>query len=152
MSPAFEHGTILLAEDDPDDRLLVLRALRELRLASNVHVVEDGEQLLDYLHQRKSYSEAQTAPRPDLILLDLNMPRIDGREALREIKSNPGLRQIPVIVLTTFTTSDNLLDVEETYGLGVNAFVTKPFSFSELSDALRVLGDFWFRLVKLPRA
>src|SRR5918912_4632014 len=93
--------TILLADDDPDDRLLAQEALEENRLANDLHMVDDGEELLDYLYQRGKYADPASSPRPGLILLDLNMPRMDGREALRVLKGDPDLRQIPVVVLTT---------------------------------------------------
>ncbi len=138
---------ILLAEDDPDDRLLTLRALKQNRLANAIMWVEDGEELMDYLHRRGKYAGNGAAPRPGLILLDLNMPRMDGREALQAIKADPDLRRIPVVVLTT---SQAELDILQSYDLGVNAFVTKPVTFEGLATAIKVLGDFWFEIVKLP--
>lgn len=138
---------ILLADDDPDDRAFTTRALRHNRLANDVQTVEDGEQLMDYLNRRGQYAAVGAAPRPGLILLDLNMPRKDGREALEEIKRNPELRSIPVVVLTT---SEAEQDILQTYDLGVNAFVTKPVTFEGLSAAIKVISDFWFELVKLP--
>jgi CheY-like chemotaxis protein len=138
---------ILLAEDDPDDRLLTRRALKKSRLANSINAVEDGEELMQYLRHEGEYSDPDDAPRPGLILLDLNMPRMDGREALKEIKSDPELRRIPVIVLTT---SEAERDILQSYDLGVNAFVTKPVTFDGLADAIQTLGDFWFQLVKLP--
>lgn len=138
---------ILLADDDPDDRAFTTRALRHNRLANDVQTVEDGEQLMDYLNRRGRYAAVGAAPRPGLILLDLNMPRKDGREALEEIKRNPELRSIPVVVLTT---SEAEQDILQTYDLGVNAFVTKPVTFEGLSAAIKVISDFWFELVKLP--
>ena len=138
---------ILLADDDADDRAFTVRALRHNRVANDVRTVEDGEQLLDYLHGRGPYEG--DAPRPGLILLDLNMPRKDGREALEEIKRDPVLCSIPVVVLTT---SEAEQDILQTYELGVNAFVTKPVTFEGLSTAVKVLSDFWFELVKLPRS
>ncbi len=138
---------ILLAEDDPDDRLLTVRALKQNRLANAIMWVEDGEELMDYLHRRGKYAGNGAAPRPGLILLDLNMPRMDGREALHAIKADPDLRRIPVVVLTT---SQAELDILQSYDLGVNAFVTKPVTFEGLATAIKVLGDFWFEIVKLP--
>lgn len=138
---------ILLAEDDPDDRLLTRRALSKSRLANTIHTVEDGEELMEYLRREGKYSNPEDAPRPGLILLDLNMPRMDGREALRKIKSDPDLRRIPVIVLTT---SEADQDILQSYDLGVNAFVTKPVTFDGLADAIQALGEFWFQIVKLP--
>lgn len=139
--------TILLAEDDPDDRLLTRRALKKSRLANTIQAVEDGEELMEYLHREGEYADPEDSPRPGLILLDLNMPRMDGREALKQIKSDPELRRIPVIVLTT---SEAEHDILQSYDLGVNAFVTKPVTFDGLADAIQALGNFWFEIVKLP--
>lgn len=142
-----ETIVILLAEDDPDDRLLTIRALKKNRLANDIKWVENGEELMDYLHRRGDYSDAAAAPRPGLILLDLNMPRMDGREALQAIKSDENLRRIPIVVLTT---SQAEKDILQSYNLGVNAFVTKPVTFEGLAEAVKVLGSFWFEIVKLP--
>ena len=142
-----ETIVILIAEDDPDDRMLTIRALQQNRLANDIKWVEDGEELMDYLHRRGVYADDGSAPRPGLILLDLNMPRMDGREALQAIKADPELRRIPVVVLTTSRAEQ---DIVQSYDLGVNAFVTKPVTFVELANAIRVLGNFWFEIVKLP--
>jgi CheY-like chemotaxis protein len=139
--------TILVADDDPDDRVLVREALEESRLANTVRFVEDGEQLMDYLHQRGIFADAEQYPQPGLILLDLNMPRKDGREALREIKADPELRRIPIIVLTTSKAEE---DIYRTYDLGVNSFITKPVTFDSFVDMIRVLGRYWFEVVELP--
>ena len=139
--------TILIADDDPDDRQLTREALAECRLANNVHFVEDGEQLLDYLHRRGEFQEFADAPLPGLILLDLNMPRKDGREALKEIKANPEFRRIPIVVLTTSKAEEDIL---RTYDLGVNSYVTKPVTFDSLVDMIKVLGKYWFEIVELP--
>lgn len=138
---------IVMAEDDPDDRMLTRRALKKSRLVNTLDTVENGEELMDYLHQRGPYGGDNAPPRPGLILLDLNMPRMDGREALKRIKSDAQLRRIPVIVLTT---SEAERDILESYDLGVNAYVTKPVTFEGLVDALQTLGNFWFEIVKLP--
>ena len=138
---------ILLAEDDPDDRLLLQEALQEGRLANELTCVEDGEELLDYLHQRGKW--AGGAPRPGLILLDLNMPKLDGREALRAIKADPSLRQIPIVVLTTSKAEE---DVLRSYDLGANSFITKPVTFQSMVDLMRVLGRYWLEIVELPAA
>lgn len=138
---------ILLAEDDPDDRMLTRRAIVESRMESTVAAVTNGEELMQYLTREGPYGDEADAPRPDLILLDLNMPRMDGREALREIKSDTNLRRIPVVVLTT---SEAEQDIVQSYDLGVNAFVTKPVSFDALAETMESLGEFWFDLVKLP--
>src|SRR5574340_1676975 len=114
---------ILLAEDDEDDYLLIAEALEESRLANKVHWVKDGEELLDYLYRRGNYAKPEESPIPGIILLDLNMPRKDGREALKEIKSDPGLRKIPIIVLTTSKAEEDIL---RSYDLGVNSFIRKP--------------------------
>ena len=142
-----ETLVILLVEDDPDDRLLTMRALSKNRLANAIKWVEDGEELIDYLYRRGKYAEPGSAPLPGLILLDLNMPRMDGREALHIIKADPELRRIPIVVLTT---SQAEQDIFQSYDLGVNAFVTKPVTFEGLADAIKVLGNFWFEIVKLP--
>ncbi|MFB6231256.1 MAG: response regulator [Salinibacter sp.] len=141
------HIRILLAEDDPDDRLLTRRALAESSVSTAFTAVENGEELLHYLRHEEEYDNSQSAPRPDLILLDLNMPGTDGREALREIKSDSELRRIPVVVLTT---SEAEQDILQSYDLGVNAFVTKPVTFDALADTMESLGEFWSNLVKLP--
>ena len=147
MRPDPSPITILLADDDEDDRMLATDALREARLANEIRSVEDGEQLMDYLLQRGGYSAPDAAPRPGLILLDLNMPRKDGREALREIKADPVLRQIPVVVLTTSRAEEDIL---RTYDLGVNSFITKPVSFDGLVEVMRALAVYWFEIVRLP--
>ncbi|HMJ08326.1 MAG TPA: response regulator [Pyrinomonadaceae bacterium] len=139
--------TILLADDDPDDRMLTKDAFVESRLSNNFEMVEDGELLMDYLHGRGKYSGDQARPLPGLILLDLNMPRKDGREALKEIKSCPELRRIPVVVLTTSKAEEDIL---RTYDLGVNSFVVKPVTFEALVDVLKTLGKYWFEIVELP--
>ncbi len=139
--------TILLADDDADDRMMAADALEESRLANDVRFVEDGEELMDYLRRRGKYSDPAAAPRPGLILLDLNMPRKDGREALREIKAEPNLRTIPVIVLTTSKAEE---DIYRTYDLGVNSFITKPVNFDSLVGVMRALGKYWFEIVELP--
>lgn len=141
--------TILVAEDDADDRLLTEEAISESYAHNNLRFVENGEELMDYLYQRGSFSEPQTSPRPDLILLDLNMPRKDGREALKEIKSDPLLRHIPIVVLTTSRREE---DIIHSYDLGVNSYITKPITFEELVDVMQVLGKYWFEIVKLPEA
>ena len=138
-----------MAEDDADDRLLARDALAECQLADDLHFVEHGEELLDYLFQRGKYNNPATAPRPGLILLDLNMPRKDGREALREIKEDPVLRHIPVVVLTTSRTDT---DIGRMYQLGANSFITKPARFDALVDVMKALGSYWFKTVELPPA
>ncbi|WP_373049504.1 response regulator [Vulgatibacter sp.] len=141
--------TILMADDDPDDRMLARDAFVEARLSNVVRFVEDGEQLLDYLHRRGPWAEPGAAPRPGLILLDLNMPKKDGREALQEIKRDPVLRRIPVVVLTTSKAEEDIL---RTYDLGVNSFIAKPVTFAALVETVRMLGRYWFEIVELPPA
>ncbi|MET0645074.1 MAG: response regulator [Pyrinomonadaceae bacterium] len=140
--------TILLADDDEDDRKLAQDALAESRLANDLHTVEDGEELMDYLLRRGKYAALADSPRPGLILLDLNMPKKDGREALREIKADPSLRRIPVVVLTTSKAEE---DIYRTYDLGANSFITKPVMFESLVRVMRELGTYWFEIVELPR-
>ncbi len=137
---------ILIAEDDPDDQLLVNEALEENRLNNVVHFVNNGEELLDYLYRRNRYA-TEAAPSPDLILLDLNMPRVDGRQALAVIKADPELHRIPIVVLTTSKAEE---DVVRTYNLGVNSFIVKPVTFEALVQVTRVLTEYWFSIVRLP--
>jgi CheY-like chemotaxis protein len=139
--------TILLADDDEEDRMLTADALTESRVANDLRVVMDGEELLDYLYNRGKYTDRASAPSPGLILLDLNMPRKDGREALREIKADPDLRRIPVIVLTTSKAEE---DIYRTYDLGANSFITKPVHFHALVDVMKEIGKYWIEIVELP--
>ena len=139
--------TLLLADDDPDDRLLARQALEKSRLANDLRCVEDGEELLDYLYRRGKFADPKQSPRPGLILLDLNMPRKDGREALREIKHDPRLRDIPIVVLTTSKADE---DVARTYNLGVNSYITKPVRFAALVEIMKALGKYWFEIAELP--
>jgi len=141
-----EH-LILMAEDDADDRLLVQDAFAEGGAHDKVKFVADGEELVDYLLRRGKYEKAVTSPRPDLILLDLNMPRKDGREALKEIRAHRELRRVPVVV---FTTSRADTDIEKVYELGANSFVTKPAGFDALVDLVTKLRGYWFGTVELP--
>lgn len=146
MKRDIEAIVILMADDDPEDAMLARDALAESRLANTLNVVEDGEELLDYLYQRGKFSP-QNAPRPGLILLDLNMPRLDGREALARIKSDPDLRRIPVVVLTTSKAEE---DVFRSYDLGANSYITKPVTFDSLVSVVRSLAEYWFGIVQLP--
>ncbi|MEM7288456.1 MAG: response regulator [Actinomycetota bacterium] len=138
--------TIVLADDDPDDRLLAREALEESRLANELVTVEDGAELLDYLLRQGEYADREPG-NPGLVLLDLNMPRMDGREALAAIKAHESLRSIPVVVLTTSKAEEDIL---RTYDLGVNSFITKPVSFEELVTVMRDLGRYWLEIVELP--
>ncbi len=140
---------ILMADDDPDDQLLTRDALEESELGGDLRFVGNGEELLDYLLQRGKFEQPAKAPRPGLILLDLTMPQKDGREALREIKGNPDLRRIPVVVLTT---SKADTDIGMLYDLGANSFITKPFQFEALVNVMKMLGRYWFETVELPGA
>jgi CheY-like chemotaxis protein len=139
---------ILLADDDEEDRMLACDALAESRLSNDITCVTDGEDLMDYLHRRGKYAPPAEAPRPGLILLDLNMPKKDGREALREIKSDPDLRQISVVVLTTSKAEE---DIYSSYDSGASSFISKPVTFEGLVDVMKGLGRYWFEIVDLPR-
>jgi two-component system response regulator len=147
MDDRKEPIVLLVAEDDEDDFMLVREALEDGRLVNRTEWVKDGEELMDYLRRRGQYAEQRLAPRPGVILLDLNMPRKDGREALEEIKKDPSLRSIPVIVLTTSGTEE---DVLRSYDLGVNSFIKKPVRFEDFYEAVRTLGMYWFQIVRLP--
>jgi CheY-like chemotaxis protein len=136
-----------MAEDDPDDRFLAQEALEEARLANDLHFVKNGEELMDYLYHRGEYAEASISPMPGLILLDLNMPRKDGRQALQEIKADAALRRIPVVVLTTSKAEEDIL---RSYDMGASAYITKPVTFDSLVGVMRVLGEFWLEIVQLP--
>ncbi|WP_266205962.1 response regulator [Pontibacter kalidii] len=139
---------ILIADDDAEDRMLVKEALDESRLKNHVQFVENGEELLDYLHNRGKFADKEKFPTPGLILLDLNMPKKDGREALKEIKSDDYLRVIPVVVLTTSKAEEDIL---RTYDLGVSSFITKPVTFASLVDVMKTLSKYWFEIVELPK-
>ncbi len=147
MSP-FEPIIILLADDDEDDCYLIKEGFEENCISNDLHIVNDGEDLMDYLNHRGDFSKINSFPKPDLILLDLNMPRKNGIEALAEIKQDPGLRKIPVVVLTTSEADE---DIIKTYDLGVNSFITKPVSFDGLVEVIRTIGKYWFQIVKLPK-
>lgn len=135
---------ILVADDDADDRMLIEQAFRETQLNSRLVFVEDGEDLLNYLNQRPPYEEAL---RPSLVLLDLNMPRKNGIQALREIKASEHLKQIPVVVLTTSTADE---DIIRTYDLGVSSYISKPFDYHTLLDITRTIKKYWIDTVSLP--
>jgi len=140
--------TILMADDDADDRLLTQDAFKENRLGNELRFVEDGEELLDYLYRRGKYVDPESSPRPGIILLDLNMPRLDGREALKEIKADPDLHSIPIIILTTSSAEE---DIARTYDLGVNSFITKPVTFEGLVEVIKKTGWYWLEIVELPK-
>ena len=138
--------TILMADDDPDDCLLVRDAMGESKQPHDLRIVRDGQQLLDYLRRLGEW-QSPDVPRPDLILLDLKMPRKDGREALSELKADPRLRSIPIVVFTTSTARD---DIGFCYRMGVNSYITKPATFRGLVDLMATLSKYWFDLVELP--
>ncbi|HEU4717558.1 MAG TPA: response regulator [Bacteroidia bacterium] len=138
---------ILIADDDEEDRMLITDALKESRLKNKIQTVENGEELMEYLNNKGKFSDTQKYPKPGLILLDLNMPRKDGREALREIKEKHELRSIPIIVLTTSKAEEDIL---RSYDLGVNSFITKPVTFTAMVDVMKTLNKYWFEIVELP--
>jgi len=138
---------ILMADDDAEDRMMMADAFAESHLAIPLRFVEDGEQLMDYLFHRGAYTDPASAPRPGLILLDLNMPKKDGWNALQEIKNDPTLRHIPIVILTTSKAEQ---DVYRSYDLGVNSFITKPVTLTGLVEVVTMLGKYWFEIVDLP--
>lgn len=140
---------ILLAEDDPGDQELTRRALQEDVVRSDLRIVGDGEELLDYLFRRGEYADPQQSPRPDLILLDLNMPKVNGREALEQLKQDAELSRIPVVVLTT---SEQEADILRSYDLGCSSYIQKPVDIDQFISAVRKLGRYWFEVVTLPHA
>ena len=147
MKDAAKSYVIVMAEDDSDDRLLIRDALAECQWEADLRFVENGEELLDYLMRRGKYSQSSASPRPGLILLDLNMPKKDGREALREIKADADLRRIPIVILTT---SKADTDIGGLYDLGANSFISKPIRFDALVGLMNILGQYWFNTVQLP--
>ncbi|HXY57479.1 MAG TPA: response regulator [Methylocystis sp.] len=140
---------ILLVEDSPEDAEAVLRAFRKSGLINPIHHCADGDEALDYLHRRGRYAQLDAAPRPSVILLDLNMPGTDGREVLAEIKQNEALKQIPVVVLTT---SSDERDIEKCYAMGANSFIKKPVDLGGFMRAIQLLKDYWLQIVILPKA
>lgn len=147
MNKKDQLSRILLADDDPDDRMLAKEALAETNLGNPLDMVEDGVELMDYLYRRGKYRHLRKKPLPGLILLDLNMPRKDGHEALREIRADPVLCHIPIVVLTT---SQRQEEIFRSYNLGVNSFITKPVTFSSFVELMENLGKYWFEVVSLP--
>jgi two-component system, response regulator len=139
--------TILVADDDEEDRDLALRALKVARLANDVRFVRDGDELMEYLERRGRYATPGSAPRPGLLLLDLRMPKRDGFDCLRAVRLDPALRRIPVVILTTSRAEEDIL---RGYDLGVNSFISKPVTFGGLVEAMQVLGRYWFEIVELP--
>jgi CheY-like chemotaxis protein len=147
MKTTLKNVTVLMADDDQDDRLLVKEAFEENEFENDLRFVEDGEALMEYLRRDGKFSDPATAPRPGLILLDLNMPKKDGREVLREIKSDDALRHIPIIILTT---SHEREDILRSYSVGANSFITKPVTFDGLRDLIGLIGKYWLQVVELP--
>jgi two-component system response regulator len=146
-SPATKPITILMADDDEDDRLLTKEALDESRVLNDLFFVEDGEELIDYLKNSGKFADSAKYPRPSLILLDLNMPKKDGLEALTEIKSDPHMQAIPVVILTTSKQEE---DMVKSYGLGAASYITKPVNFEGLVNLMKALGKYWIEFVELP--
>jgi CheY-like chemotaxis protein len=147
MTDNGKKNVILLADDDPDDRDMTRRALDKNGLPHEFYSVTDGEDLLDFLHHRGKHAPPALSPTPGLILLDLNMPKKDGREALAEIKADRALRRIPVVVMTT---SKSEQDIFRTYDLGSNSFISKPITLVALAEVTKILGKYWFEIVTLP--
>ena len=144
-----KRTVVIIAEDDPDDRLLIQDALKEaFKQPIEVHFVIDGAEMLDYLYHRGNYKLDKTSPQPELVLLDLNMPKLGGLEVLQEIKGDPGLRTIPVVVLTTSHAPEH---IARSYELGGNGFITKPDSYSELVELMQSIERYWFQTVELPK-
>lgn len=148
MIPTSQHlGPILIVEDDPEDRMLAEDAINESQPTFPVRFLEDGEQLLAYLQHKGKYQEEDSNPPPGVIVMDLNMPRLDGREALAQIKAHPVFKSIPVIILTT---SDNTQDIENCYSLGANSYITKPRNYRELVKIMEMIKNYWYNLNELP--
>jgi two-component system response regulator len=139
--------TILVADDDPDDRLMTREAFSENRIGNDLRFVEDGVELMDYLYRRDKFADPAASPRPSLLLLDLNMPRKDGWEALKEIKSDPAFRGLRIVILTTSKAEQDIL---RGYDLSVASYITKPVTFESLIEVVRVLGKYWLEIVELP--
>lgn len=148
MTAPAKSSVILMAEDDSDDRLLAQDALAETGVGADVRFVENGVELLDYLRRRNKFIEPGDSPTPGLIILDLNMPKMDGREVLREIKTDPDLKKIPVLVFTT-STADT--DISGVYQLGANSFISKPAAFKSLVGVMKAIREYWFQVVLLPQ-
>lgn len=147
MTPTRRPITILMADDDADDRQMTKEAFEESHLTNDLRFVEDGVELMDYLKRRGKYSDPASSPRPGLILLDLNMPKKDGREALQELKADPQLKAIRIVVLTTSKAEE---DIFRTYNLSAASYITKPVTFAALIDVVQTLGKYWLEIVELP--
>lgn len=149
MPKSVKPITILMADDDPDDRQLTKEAFVESRLGNDLRFVEDGEQLLAYMRREGKYANPADSPRPGLILLDLNMPRMDGREALEALKADPRFKKIRVVVMTTSKAEEDIL---RSYDLSAASYITKPVTFDSLVEVIRVLGKYWLEIVELPES
>ncbi len=147
MFKRVRHVIFLMAEDDSDDRLLIKEAFRKSDVINTLHFVEDGVELLEYLRRQRKFDNHASNPTPDVILLDLNMPRKDGREALQEIKTDPHLRHIPVVVLTTSKAEEDIL---LSYDIGAASYITKPLTFDRLVEIITGLKQYWEQIVQLP--
>ena len=147
MEKSSKPITLLMADDDADDRLMTQEAFEESRLANDLRFVEDGVELMDYLQRRGKYRDPATSPRPGLILLDLNMPKKDGREALEEIKADPNLKCVRIVVLTTSKAEE---DIYRTYDLGAASYITKPVTFAGMAEVIKTVGKYWLEIVELP--
>jgi two-component system response regulator len=139
--------TILMADDDADDRKMTQEAFAESCLGNDLRFVEDGEELLDYLYRRGKYADPASSPRPSILLLDLNMPKKDGREALQELKADPQFRALRVIILTTSKAEEDIL---QSYDLSATSYITKPVTFEGLLEVIRAMGRYWLEIVELP--
>ncbi len=139
--------TILMADDDADDRKMTQEAFDASCLGNDLRFVEDGEELLDYLYRRGKYSDPATSPRPSILLLDLNMPKKDGREALQELKADPQFRALRVIILTTSKAEEDIIN---SYDLSAASYITKPVTFEGLIEVIRAMGRYWLEIVELP--
>lgn len=141
--------TILMADDDDDDRMLTQDALRESRVVNRLFCVQDGVELLQYLRRQDKFSDKNQYPWPGIILLDLNMPRMDGREALQQLKADPDLKGIPVVILTTSKQEEDMI---KGYGLGAASYITKPVNFEDLVELMKAIGKYWVEIVELPHS
>jgi CheY-like chemotaxis protein len=147
MDQVYRNGTILMVDDDLDDFFLARDAFRETGIPNDFELITDGEELMDYLYRRGKFLSLQNSPLPILILLDLNMPKKDGREALAEVKKDPDFRRIPIVV---FTTSKEDKDISCCYCLGASSYITKPATFDALVEVMKKLAEYWLKVVRLP--
>jgi CheY-like chemotaxis protein len=145
---AYKEIAILLVEDNPADVKITKRALEQSKLKNSLYVVRDGQEALDFLYHKGEYADESKAPRPDLILLDIKLPRVDGIDVLRRVKTNPDLRRIPITMLTV---SDNSKDITRSYDLGVNSYITKPVDFDKFVEAMKSHHFYWTVVAELPR-